>query len=118
MHSQAIRGAAVGVELGVDPPLGDLGVLAGLDRREADLLRLTVARLVVRGVVPRQDALDRPPNSICQPEEHTSELQSHSDLVCRLLLEKKKGDGTVDEPERYDGVYEQADLSYRYDDRR
>src|SRR5438034_7395766 len=27
----------------------------------------------------------------CQrSEEHTSELQSHSDLVCRLLLEKKK----------------------------
>src|SRR5437773_11599436 len=23
-------------------------------------------------------------------EEHTSELQSHHDLVCRLLLEKKK----------------------------
>src|SRR5260221_3393083 len=23
-------------------------------------------------------------------EEHTSELQSHNDLVCRLLLEKKK----------------------------
>src|SRR5436190_15034981 len=26
-------------------------------------------------------------------EEHTSELQSHSDLVCRLLLEKKKHSG-------------------------
>src|SRR5438034_2151173 len=26
-------------------------------------------------------------------EEHTSELQSHSDLVCRLLLEKKKNTG-------------------------
>src|SRR5260221_2382581 len=26
-------------------------------------------------------------------EEHTSELQSHSDLVCRLLLEKKKKGG-------------------------
>src|SRR5436190_3772262 len=26
-------------------------------------------------------------------EEHTSELQSHSDLVCRLLLEKKNGAG-------------------------
>ena len=26
-------------------------------------------------------------------EEHTSELQSHSDLVCRLLLEKKKDTG-------------------------
>src|SRR5260370_36222950 len=35
---------------------------------------------------------------ICEPrwkwrrsEEHTSELQSHLNLVCRLLLEKKKG---------------------------
>src|SRR5260221_5233297 len=27
---------------------------------------------------------------ITRSEEHTSELQSHSDLVCRLLLEKKK----------------------------
>src|SRR5260221_4283615 len=30
----------------------------------------------------------RPPAA--RSEEHTSELQSHSDLVCRLLLEKKK----------------------------
>src|SRR5260221_4752555 len=32
------------------------------------------------------------PSSIvlARSEEHTSELQSHSDLVCRLLLEKKK----------------------------
>src|SRR5438132_5788047 len=28
-------------------------------------------------------------------EEHTSELQSHSDLVCRLLLEKKKKTATT-----------------------
>src|SRR5437667_1839765 len=28
-------------------------------------------------------------------EEHTSELQSHHDLVCRLLLEKKKGSSIV-----------------------
>src|SRR5437588_1431861 len=28
-------------------------------------------------------------------EEHTSELQSHSDLVCRLLLEKKKKRQTI-----------------------
>ena len=26
-------------------------------------------------------------------EEHTSELQSHSDIVCRLLLDKKKRQG-------------------------
>src|SRR5260221_3342968 len=29
-------------------------------------------------------------HSNTRSEEHTSELQSHSDLVCRLLLEKKK----------------------------
>src|SRR5690242_21482634 len=34
------------------------------------------------GVLPR--------NSATRSEEHTSELQSHVDLVCRLLLEKKK----------------------------
>src|SRR5438034_4554106 len=30
-------------------------------------------------------------------EEHTSELQSHSDLVCRLLLEKKKDGNKANE---------------------
>src|SRR2546421_3293411 len=39
-------------------------------------------RLRQRGVHPPQ-----------RSEEHTSELQSRSDLVCRLLLEKKKTDG-------------------------
>src|SRR5260370_3312547 len=29
----------------------------------------------------------------CRSEEHTSELQSHLNLVCRLLLEKKKNMG-------------------------
>src|SRR5215204_7411971 len=35
-------------------------------------------------------------------EEHTSELQSHSDLVCRLLLEKKKNEkrGTQKEKQK------------------
>src|SRR5260221_1441850 len=28
-------------------------------------------------------------------EEHTSELQSHSDIVCRLLLEKKKNSNVL-----------------------
>src|SRR2546428_9100514 len=32
-------------------------------------------------------------------EEHTSELQSRSDLVCRLLLEKKKDERRYDEPD-------------------
>src|SRR5438034_6727025 len=32
---------------------------------------------------------------LSRSEEHTSELQSHSDLVCRLLLEKKKEKKTL-----------------------
>src|SRR5688572_33234602 len=32
----------------------------------------------------------RPPTRRSRSEEHTSELQSQSNLVCRLLLEKKK----------------------------
>src|SRR2546430_7575845 len=32
----------------------------------------------------------RPPDAARRSEEHTSELQSQSNLVCRLLLEKKK----------------------------
>src|SRR2546427_7916432 len=36
-------------------------------------------------------AMSRPPKrSVARSEEHTSELQSQSNLVCRLLLEKKK----------------------------
>src|SRR5439155_16033367 len=31
-----------------------------------------------------------PPNEKARSEEHTSELQSRGQLVCRLLLEKKK----------------------------
>src|SRR5215204_7080710 len=38
----------------------------------------------------RRDPPDRGPDPGPRSEEHTSELQSHSDLVCRLLLEKKK----------------------------
>src|SRR2546430_10095572 len=47
-----------------------------------------VARVDLRKV-PR--VLDRD-----RSEEHTSELQSQSNLVCRLLLEKKKTDSCTD----------------------
>src|SRR5215204_6803229 len=40
-----------------------------------------------RRPVRRAESRHRGPG---RSEEHTSELQSHSDLVCRLLLEKKK----------------------------
>src|SRR6266496_4235988 len=41
-----------------------------------------------------RNARKMPP--IPRSEEHTSELQSRRDLVCRLLLEKKKKNPTVD----------------------
>src|SRR5438132_9262617 len=43
-----------------------------------------------RGVLRRGVRTRQPTRAAIRSEEHTSELQSHSDLVCRLLLEKKK----------------------------
>src|SRR2546430_13501198 len=37
-----------------------------------------------------QEAVGKRPDLRARSEEHTSELQSQSNLVCRLLLEKKK----------------------------
>src|SRR2546421_1453105 len=53
-------------------------------------------------------------------EEHTSELQSRSDLVCRLLLEKKKKQNNSDPgrpciPQRRDGCPDPSFLPSRYD---
>src|SRR5436190_3112619 len=56
-----------------------LGFLGGTPDGTAFALNLN-ANAVPSGVPPRK------PRS----EDHTSELQSHSDLVCRLLLAKKK----------------------------
>src|SRR5438132_14359304 len=45
------------------------------------------ARRIKRGL--RLDNLEVREVDLLRSEEHTSELQSHSDIVCRLLLEKK-----------------------------
>src|SRR5437773_5970732 len=42
------------------------------------------------GLARPGDRVWRPRAGERRSEEHTSELQSHHDLVCRLLLEKKK----------------------------
>src|SRR2546428_11464180 len=55
--------------------------------------RLSAARLPARVSLPAlTPGRSREPSGTCEvrSEEHTSELQSRSDLVCRLLLEKKK----------------------------
>src|SRR5947207_9705021 len=51
--------------------------------RSKTLLSVRDDRIGTRFAPPSCDSSRR-------SEEHTSELQSHSDLVCRLLLEKKK----------------------------
>src|SRR2546430_8776063 len=40
-------------------------------------------------------AVDLALEEALRSEEHTSELQSQSNLVCRLLLEKKKNDNRI-----------------------
>src|SRR5216683_6487138 len=45
---------------------------------------------VARRSLPRNSSRNRRRSDFARSEEHTSELQSRSDLVCRLLLEKKK----------------------------
>src|SRR5688572_32180404 len=61
-------------------------------RRSSDL---TLTSLVKYDAARAMNDADPPSRSRCMPngrsEEHTSELQSQSNLVCRLLLEKKKG---------------------------
>src|SRR2546430_12994673 len=44
------------------------------------------------------------PHQDSRSEEHTSELQSQSNLVCRLLLEKKKKKQNTTQTERYRSV--------------
>src|SRR5438132_4119720 len=57
-----------------------------------DVSRLMAGSLGTLGIIldVSLKALPRPAAEATRSEEHTSELQSHSDLVCRLLLEKKK----------------------------
>src|SRR5260370_21683348 len=47
----------------------------------------------------RGNSLRRTTSKVMRSEEHTSELQSHLNLVCRLLLEKKKEKVNEAEPD-------------------
>src|SRR5260370_5726726 len=50
---------------------------------------LTIGGLCSKGKEARPKSVDLGGRRIIRSEEHTSELQSHLNLVCRLLLEKK-----------------------------
>src|SRR5947207_4787054 len=62
----------------------------------AQKLKLHSHELLARYLLPRRS------------EEHTSELQSHSDLVCRLLLEKKKKINESDSPHKQAHIFRKA----------
>src|SRR5699024_11575438 len=57
------------------------------EHRALDVLRLLP---VVVELLAQRERLLRGLPRLLRSEEHTSELQSRFDLVCRLLLEKKK----------------------------
>src|SRR5206468_10809337 len=62
----------------------------------AVIVRVVAARAEIAAGANHHHAASLPPerngigNADFRSEEHTSELQSRSDLVCRLLLEKKE----------------------------
>src|SRR5437868_13324236 len=68
------------------PPRSTLFPYTTLFRSSEPLLHRRRLHRLHRGVVELRDDIGRRARS----EEHTSELQSRFDLVCRLLLEKKK----------------------------
>src|SRR5438034_8678058 len=63
-------------------------IAGGQRRYRRDDLRFLRRRLAGRHRDDHESRDGR--GALGRSEEHTSELQSHSDLVCRLLLEKKK----------------------------
>src|SRR5713101_8843326 len=69
------------------PPRSTLFPYTTLFRSPAS--RARAAAGAARGKTPGRESSPLLPS---RSEEHTSELQSHVNLVCRLLLEKKKKD--------------------------
>src|SRR5256886_10653944 len=62
---------------------------SGLDMKAAYLFKLTrLTTIATLGLLAGDVSSAQSPSG--RSEEHTSELQSQSNLVCRLLLEKKK----------------------------
>src|SRR5438067_8368194 len=84
------------------PPSSTLFPYTTLFRSYDYVQRHITERILQNGTVRHQPAMRRDPTDLiivqrreqgqqaARSEEHTSELQSRFDLVCRLLLEKKK----------------------------
>src|SRR5690242_21528775 len=62
-----------------------------LPEDERYLLGVAIVVLALQpALIGGRDLRDVGQRAVARSEEHTSELQSHVNLVCRLLLEKKK----------------------------
>src|SRR2546426_12739751 len=67
-----------------------LPISAGHDAPAQSVRHAGLARGALRAAGRRQPAPEPARRGATRSEEHTSELQSPCNLVCRLLLEKKK----------------------------
>src|SRR5207237_10135244 len=90
---------------GIARGLYDAAAYQAVQRRLVELLAAHDARLDGAYFCPHHPAFTRPcecrkPGLLlfreARSEEHTSELQSHLNLVCRLLLEKKNSQARTD----------------------
>src|SRR2546421_2632678 len=75
-----------------NPGTSEMHFVAALDRVEGMRCVLALFEGVATGAADGYARMTDSP-AATRSEEHTSELQSRSDLVCRLLLEKKKTSG-------------------------
>src|SRR5713101_5861875 len=79
-----------GDDIGPEITDATLAVLEAADRRFDLDLGFDVVEVGM--AAHRRTGTTLPPAVMARSEEHTSELQSHVNLVCRLLLEKKKNE--------------------------
>src|SRR5215211_8606770 len=98
-----VTGGSSGIGLAIARALGEDGYGLTVSARRPEKLEAATEDLRSAGLdvlsVPANMAQEEALTSLVEAhkdrfgrlrsEEHTSELQSHSDLVCRLLLEKK-----------------------------
>src|SRR5438105_5829305 len=92
LAEEVITGAAIGAALGGLRPILELMTI-NFSLLASDLLVNSAAKFhYMFGGQPQIPLVVRMPGGggAQRSEEHTSELQSRVDLVCRLLLEKKK----------------------------
>src|SRR5438270_10125303 len=72
------------------PPRSTLFPYTTLFRSDRLVSPAAAGSAAAEGTAGRHRANAVAPSGVPRSEEHTSELQSQSNLVCRLLLEKKK----------------------------